>query len=405
MSGSDARVVFFPFVGGEGQVGGSHISAIKLAYALQASPRYRAHLGVHRPGGPLAELIAAYGLESELLPVRGIVDRHRFRSRFEQQRLFVRDSLQYAAQTLPDMTRFLRHRAVSIVHTNDGRMHVNWAPAAALTRTKLVWHHRGDPSALGVNLLAPLLADRVVTVSQFARPARPVFPVAPRVRVIHSPFDPPDIVDREAAGRTLRAELGLGPEARLIGTVGTLVARKRPADIVEVVAELRRSAPEVPVVGLIFGEPLPGGPRLDESVSRLAAERGVSDSIRLMGFRKPIEPLIAALDVLCVTSVGEPFGRSLIEAMQLGTPVVAYRDGGNREAIESGRTGYLADVGCPQSLAGSVLSLLRDADHHAGIARAARAHALSAFSTRRHVAEISELYDEFFEGSMTLSGK
>ena len=59
-------------------------------------------------------------------------------------------------------------------------------------------------------------------------------------------------------------------------------------------------------MGLIFGVPLPGGPRLDESVARLAAELGVSDSIALMGFRKPIEPLIAALDVLCVTAVGEP---------------------------------------------------------------------------------------------------
>lgn len=387
-------IVFFPFVGGNGTVGGSHISALKLAHALKAGSRYRPLLGVHRPGGPLAALISDYGLESELLPVRGIVDRDRFQNRSDQGRQFLGDLVQYAMRTLPDMIRFLRSRSVSLVHTNDGRMHVNWAPAAALTRTRFIWHHRADPSAKGVNLVAPFLADRVVTVSNFSRPARPVLPMADRVRVIHSPFDPPAAVDRVAARQALRAELRVAPDVRLIGTVGTLVDRKRPGDIVEIVAHLRQVAPDLKVMGLIFGTPLVGGPRLDEAVARRAAELGVADSVTLMGFRQPIEPMIAALDVLCVTSVGEPFGRSLIEAMQLGTPVVAYRDGGNPEAIESGRTGYLVPTGDPRGFAEPLLALLRDAGRNDEIVRAARDHSLRAFSSQRHVEEVTRVYDE-----------
>lgn len=64
-------IVFFPFVGGNGTVGGSHISALKLAHALKAGSRYRPLLGVHRPGGPLAALISDYGLEASCFRCAG----------------------------------------------------------------------------------------------------------------------------------------------------------------------------------------------------------------------------------------------------------------------------------------------------------------------------------------------
>ena len=48
-----------------------------------------------------------------------------------------------------------------------------------------------------------------------------------------------------------------------------------------------------------------------------------------------------------VTARGEPFGRTLIEAMHLGTPVIATRHGGNPEAIEDGRNGFLVDPDDP----------------------------------------------------------
>src|SRR3546814_10705659 len=42
-----------------------------------------------------------------------------------------------------------------------------------------------------------------------------------------------------------------------------------------------------------------------------------------MGFRHPSEPWMAACVALLVTAVDEPFGRTLIEAMLLETPVIA----------------------------------------------------------------------------------
>ena len=46
--------------------------------------------------------------------------------------------------------RFLKRHQFDIVHVNDGRTSANWAIAARLAGARLVWHHRGDPGALGL---------------------------------------------------------------------------------------------------------------------------------------------------------------------------------------------------------------------------------------------------------------
>src|SRR3546814_9556362 len=92
----------------------------------------------------------------------------------------------------------------------------------------------------------------------------------------------------------------------------------------------------MPVTGLLFGGTLQPG--LDKAVLERAARLGIADRIRLMGFRHPSAPWMAACDALLVTAVEEPFGRTLIEAMLLRTRVVAANSGGNPEAIRHGRS-------------------------------------------------------------------
>ncbi len=383
--------VLFPYVGGDGPTGGSHLSSLKLAAALAGHDRYRPIVGIHRDGGPLVRLIHELGLEYELLPAPEILQPV---GAVGTRLHGAGDVARYLASALPRMTGYLRRRGIDLVHTNDGRIHVRWAVAAALARTPLIWHHRSDPDAQGVNLLAPLLADRIVAVSEFARPRKPIASIESRFRVVRSPFEVPPPVDAAEARAALVREVGCDPRTRFVGIVGTLVERKRPVDLVEAIAHLKAAAPDLPVMGLAYGTPREGGPPLDEAMLRRAAELGVSDRIRLMGFRRPIERHIAALDVLAVPAMNEPFGRTLVEAMLLGTVVVAYRHGGNPEAIEDGRTGYLIDPGRPESFVSPILRLLRHEDERARMAEAAKRHALHAFSGDRHVKEIVSVYDD-----------
>ena len=372
--------VCFPFIGDT--VGGSHISALGLIRHLDPT-RFRPRLVLHQMDGPLAHLLRSEGLAVEAAP------------KGEQLGLRAPRGARAVGQVLrmlPGMVDFLRQQDLAVVHTNDSRSHITWGVAGRLAGAKVLWHQRGDPNAPGVRFVAPWVAHRVVAVSRFAAPRPGPFSAAAKCTVIHSPFDvnlPPQ--DRAARHAALAAELGCSPETRFLGYMGMLVGRKRPLLLVDTIAALQRLAADIPVHGLLFGRALDG---LDRAVSERAAALGIGERIHLMGFRYPGEPWIAGLDLLLVPAVDEPFGRTLIEAMLLGTPVVAAASGGNPEAIRDGETGVLVRPDDPEALAAAVLTLLREPGHAAALAEAARRDVSTRFSVAAHAEALMQVYEE-----------
>lgn len=375
-------VVCFPFTGG--LVGGSHISALVLIRNLDRS-RFAPLIVLHEPSGPLGDLLHNEGIPFETAPVASRLERGVSRNNLR--------ALTHLALSIPPIVKFLRSRRVAIVHTNDGRMHIIWGVASRLAGAKLLWHHRGDSTAFGLTRVAPLIANRMVAVSRFASPRPAIFSAARKCSVIHSPFDISigTQFDRQACRSRLIDELGCPSDTRLVGYVGTLVDRKRPLVFVETIAALHREAPEMKFAGLLFGGALRG---FDEAVKALAVKLGISDRVHVMGFRYPGEPWLAALDALLVTAVDEPFGRTLIEAMLLGTPVVATASGGNLEAIRDGETGILVQPDNPAAFCSATLALFRNPASMAAIADTARMEARKQFGIDPHVNSIVQVYDE-----------
>jgi len=101
---------------------------------------------------------------------------------------------------------------------------------------------------------------------------------------------------------------------------------------------------------------------------------------------------MGGVDVLLVPAVREPFGRTLIEAMLLGTPVIATADGGNIEAIEDGVTGFLVKPEDPDAFTEPLLRLLTDPDCWQRISEVARLRAKSDYSVETHIAKITAIY-------------
>jgi glycosyltransferase involved in cell wall biosynthesis len=369
--------ICFPFSGD--LIGGSHISVLGLLRNLDRR-RFDPLVLVEEPEGEIARLMRDADVDvASAGPLPAL--RH-------GERAGLRDAVGIVRASGP-LARLLRERAIDIVHSNDGRTHAVWALPAKLAGAKLVWHHRGAPDARGLRFAAPLIADAVVAVSAFALGKAGMR--SRRARVIHSPFDTDLRVDRQALHSALLDELGCSSDTRLIGFFGVLIQRKRPLLFVEALAALRRLAPDLPVQGLVFGSPL----EIDEAMICTHAERyGVVDAVRLMGFRYPGADWIAACDLLMVPAVDEPFGRTLIESMLVGTPIVATRSGGNIEALQEGRLGVLVAPDDPEALAAGILELLRDRDRYGALAAAARTHALGHFGEDRHADAVMALYDE-----------
>jgi glycosyltransferase involved in cell wall biosynthesis len=379
----DPIVVCFPFVGDE--IGGSHISAIKLIEALNLG-HVRPLVVLHVMDGPVAAYLQERGVPfvaapAGLWPARGGSSGGASRA------------LGQTFLAVAPLTRFLKSRGVDIVHTNDGRTHVLWSLPTRLAGARQLWHHRGDPEARGANLLAPLLASHIVTVSRFARPRRPILSVGHKLSVVHSPFDQPQAAGDRVDARTVLVEtLGCPEDTVLLGYFGLLIDRKRPLGFVDAVAAFIGRHPDIPVMGLLFGVPGREAPNLDQAVLQRAQALGIGDHIRLMGYRQPVEPWMQAIDVLLVPAVREPFGRTLIEAMFLGTPVVATDDGGNPEAIEHGVNGILVRPETPDAFVEPIHRLITDLGYRCSLVEAAHSRACATYDVETHVARLTAIY-------------
>ena len=378
-------VVCFPFIGDE--IGGSHISCVKLIEALDPA-KVTALVVLHTLDGRLAPYLSAHGISFVQSPTSSFPAR----SAASRSPLAILGMGSYVLGATGGLRRLLLDNQVDVVHTNDGRIHMVWALAARLAGARHVWHHRGDPDAIGVNLLAPLVAAHLVTVSNFARPNRPLIGVDHKLSVVHSPFDQPEQPDRVAARNMLIDAIQCPPDTRFVGYFGLLIDRKRPVAFVEVVAAYLRRHPDMPLMGLIFGSPGKELPDYDQVVLHRAQQLGIAAQIRLMGFRQPIEPWMAAIDATIVTAVREPFGRTLVEAMFLGTPVIATDDGGNREAIEHGVDGYLVPADQPDAFVDPLHTILTDAGKARMIAENARNRASTRFGIQKHVEALTRIY-------------
>ncbi len=182
--------------------------------------------------------------------------------------------------------------------------------------------------------------------------------------------------DRAAA----RAELGVGPDERLVGVFGRLQRWKGQDVFVAASAEIRRARPTtrfVVVGGSVFGLE----PEYREELKRTAAALGLADQLRFTGFRTDVPRLMAACDVVCHTSrVPEPFGLVVLEAMALGRPVVATEGGGPSEIISSPELGVLIPHEDPGAMARAVIALLDDAETRRRMGALAAEHVAAHFS-------------------------
>ncbi|WP_156032323.1 glycosyltransferase family 4 protein [Parvularcula oceani] len=371
--------ICYPYVGRE--FGGSHISSLGLIDRLDRQ-RFDPVIVLQHPDGPIAEAVAARGLTAVASPPTMTLVAGRPFGGLAGLR---------AVMEAPRLAGFLRSLGVDIVHCNDGRTNALWALPARLAGKRVVWHNRGNPRARGLRLAAPLLAHRVVSVSRFASPNPGILSAARRNTVIHSPFDTEVSADRAEARETILRELNLPGDTRLVGTFGAIIPRKRPRLFVEAIAALRARDPDRPLMGLLFGT----GPKREmRAVAAHAEACGVADCVRLMGFRSPGDWWIAGCEVLVVPAVEEPFGRTLIEAMLVGTPIVATRSGGNPEAIEDGVTGLLVPPENAEALAQGTDRLLRDDALRKTVSHAARAQAEHRYGAGPHAEAVMAIYDE-----------
>jgi glycosyltransferase involved in cell wall biosynthesis len=177
---------------------------------------------------------------------------------------------------------------------------------------------------------------------------------------------------RSAAGRRddrLRRRLGFEKKHKVVGVVGKITPGKGQREAILALAGLSARRPDVRLlcVGVV------GDPRYFASLRELVRRRGLESRVVFSGYVADIFSYIRLMDLLLITSRSESFGRTAVEAMAAGVPVLAVAVGGLTEIISSGRTGFLAESSEPGLLVPEIERLLARPAALAAVVRRGRA--------------------------------
>ena len=338
----------------------------------------------------------------------------------EESMEYVADELGVELHRLPVLQRELSPRADSaailalrriIGERRPDVLHTHTAKAGATGRLAALISGRARPRAIVhtyhghvlsgyfsrrwervFRLIERLLAytsGTLVAVSEEVRDDLVRFGVAraDRFTVVPYGFDLPAWSDTDQESRReLRGEIGAGEETFVVGWAGRLTAIKRPLDLIRTLRALLDA--NVDTLLVLVGD---GEDRAD--VEALAAELGVADRCRLVGFQKSIRPWYASFDALLLTSANEGTPVVAIEALAAARPVVATRAGGTGTVVRNGDSGYLEAIGDTKALADRLTALARNPALRRRMGATGAEDVRARFAVGRMADEVEAIYD------------
>ncbi len=153
-------------------------------------------------------------------------------------------------------------------------------------------------------------------------------------------------------GVAVRLELGIPPIAPVVGILAALRPEKNHELFLKGAQRLLKDFPDARF--LIIGD----GPRRAELQS-LAEQLGIAHGTHFLGSRLDVPAVLAACDVVSLTSHNEAAPVSILEALAVGVPVVASNVGSVSETVIPNETGRLFPPGDLDGYVQNVTDLLR----------------------------------------------
>jgi len=353
--------------------GGSEFSVLRLAAAPDTT-RYLVRVAWLRGEPLLADEFRAAGIEVVRFGMRGKFD----------------------PGCLLRLRRYIARERIDIVHTHMDLADFYGALAGRLGGARAVVATKHAPDEfrtrrtwkrypfLLLERLAYEMDDAVIVVSEGLRTFLEKVERLPRRKMVVIGHGI-EATSYPATRAEARRALGLPAHGPLIGAVGRLSPEKGQVVLLRALPAILAAFPRAACV--VAGEG-PARAQLEAETRRL----GIGDRVVLLGFRRDVPRVLAALDLFVQPSIYEGFGLSLLEAMAAGLPVVASRVGGIPEVVEDGRTGLLVPSQDPAALAAAIVRLLGDAEGAQRLGESAANHARERYSLSRVAERVDDLY-------------
>lgn len=310
-------------------------------------------------------------------------------------------------RTLVAAMRLIQDLRPDVVHSHTPKAGLLFTLAAALLRVRVrIYHAHGLPLETASGLRRKILlttewiachaATQVLSVSRSLADRLMQLGLAPVGRV-HVPghgsisgvqidvFNPTKV--RTERART-RAQLGVPPDALVLGFVGRMTKDKGLEDLGRAWLGIAHTLPQAHL--MLVGSRESGDPVDPALWVKLVQHQRV----HWVEWADEMAPLYSAMDVVCLPSHREGFGQVALEAAAMELPMVAYRVTGLVDAVVAGETGTLVSRGDWQSLARSAIDYLQDPRLASRHGRAGRVRANRDFDPVDLHADVLDTYSE-----------
>jgi glycosyltransferase involved in cell wall biosynthesis len=279
------------------------------------------------------------------------------------------------------LARELAHLRPDVVLTNSMKAHVVGSLAARFAGLRCVnyIHDIVEGRALSLlRLTSRWCADERLTCSNFVKKNIRL----PRSTVVYAAIDVnafAELPGRDEARRALGLPEG---DAVVVGLVGRIARWKGQDRFLRIAAEVLRSEK---AHFCIVGSPLFGCDA--DYVAQLHADArrlGIDSRVTFVPWQEDMQTVYAALDIACNCSEREPFGRTSLEALASGVPIVCFDDAGVCEIFTEGAGGMQVPARDETAFAAAVVSYVSQPQRLAAARVLARASARAVDVSRAY---------------------
>ena len=343
--------------------------------------------------GPIIQKFQDSGHQVQIVPHKNWLRArrlHRFLKNRRQETASSHGFESYLSSIKPD-----------IVYINTA---VSYAGALAAKKLglKVIWHIRELSDAVGGEMRIPSIfrkkiqqifaswPDKVVVNSKAV--AENMLGSNSRLAEIVPNAVGQHFFDSSCPPSSARWQFQLPEDKFVIGIPGTLRPMKGHPFFFEALSKLKENTPEI-IAAVTGGGSKDYKTKLEAQVQRL----GIQDIVRFIGYTDEMPAFYKACSLVCIPSVAEPFGRTVIEAFAAGTPVVASAVGGIKETVSDGETGILVPYGDVGRLAAVLEDLIRNSHLREKLSLNAKQEAEEKYRATHYKARLCNVVRDVFE--------
>lgn len=157
----------------------------------------------------------------------------------------------------------------------------------------------------------------------------------------------------EKEKQELRKSIGLQKDDFVMIYPAELTKRKNQGMLIEVMKKLIKENQSFKLL-------LPGMDSFNGKYQEMVKDYKLENNIKFLGYRQDIPKLLKISDLSVSSAIQEGLPVNLLEAMQVGIPIVATNCRGNRDLVKNGKNGYIIEINDVDSMAEKILEIYKE---------------------------------------------